>query len=106
MTYKNNSGGGVTSKLSDLVAMQSNTKVNVFNKNLATDFPVAKTLIKYNSNGSEEMKKRRSQFILSLLSKTLILKMMKMLLNLNDRVHKKAMKILLWLTSLRITKAN
>ena len=38
------------------------------------------------------MKKRRSEFILSLLSKTLILEIMTMLLTLDNWMHKKTMK--------------
>ena len=45
----------VTLELSDLVAMQSkHTMSHIFHKILATGHLVAKTLIKYNSNNSEE----------------------------------------------------
>ena len=45
----------VTLELSDPVVMQSkHTIYYVFRKNLAAGLPVAKTLIKYNSNSLEE----------------------------------------------------
>ena len=67
---------------------------------------VAKILIKYNSNCLEEIiKRRKNQLTFSLLNKMLML--MKMLLTLDDQVYrKKTGKILLWLTSLKITKAS
>ena len=70
--------------------------------------PVAKALIEYNSNDLEEMmKKRRSQLILSLLSKKLILKIMKMLLTLDDWMYKKkTIKILSRITSLKAYKSK
>ena len=56
-------------------------------KNLATSLPVAITLIKYNSNSSEENEKKRgNQFLLSLLSKKAYPKMIKMLLTLDNFV--------------------
>ena len=75
---------------------------------MATGLLVAKTLIKYNRIALRKMiKKRRSQLILSLLSKTMILKLMKMWLTLDGRMcKKKTRKILLWLTSLRACKSK
>ena len=59
-------------ELSDLIVMQSkHTMSRIFHKkNLATGRLVAKILIKYNINNWRKMKKRRSQLILSLLSKS------------------------------------
>ena len=65
----------VTLEMSDLEIMQSkHTMSHIFHKNFGSWFPVAKTLIEYNCNCSEENIEEESQFILSLLSKTLILK--------------------------------
>ena len=50
------------------------------------------------------MMKKRIQFLLILLPKTLILKMIKILLTLDDWMYKKKEKILLRLTSLRAYK--
>ena len=56
----------------------------------------------------EMVKKRKNQLILSLLSKKLVLKTMKMVLTLDDRIDKKkkTKKILLWITSLRAYKSK
>ena len=65
----------ITLELSDSVVMQSkHTMSHIFQQQkISTCLPVSKTLIKYNGNSSKEMKKRRSQIILSLLNKKLIL---------------------------------
>ena len=82
--------------------------VNIFHKILATGLSVAKFLIKFISNNLEDtMKKRKKKLILSLLNKKLILKMMKLILTLDDQMDKrKTGKILLWINSLRIIKAS
>ena len=65
----------VTSELSDPVGMQSkHTMSYIFHKILATDFPVAKTLIEYNNNSLEENdEEKKKPLILSLLNKKIVL---------------------------------
>ena len=67
---------------------------------MATGRPFGKILIKYNSNDSEENNEEEKELLIfSLLSKKLILKMIKMLLTLDDRMYENKMRqILLWLT--------
>ena len=71
--------------------------VNIFHKNLATGRPVAKTLIKYNSNSLEENdEEEKDQINIELTSKKTDPEMMKILLT-DDRIYKKkTRKILLW----------
>ena len=81
---------------------------NIFHSKYGNWSSSFKNLIENKCKNLEKMmKKRKKQLILSLLSKKLILKMMKMLLNLSDQVYKKkAIKILLWLTLLRVSKSK
>ena len=72
---------------------------------MATDLLVAKTLIKYN-NLEENDEKEKEPINIELTDQKQILIMMKMLLTLNGLVEQKNMKILLCLTSLKITKAS
>ena len=77
-------------------------------KNLATGLPVTKDLIKYNSNSLEENNEVEKEPIdIELTEQNAGPKIMKMLLTLDDQLHKKKMrKILLWITSLKITIAS
>ena len=76
-------------------------------KKLTTGLPVAKTLIKYNSNSFEENEEEES-FDIEHTKLKAGLEMMKMFLTLDDQVFKKKKirKILLWLTSFKIIKEN
>ena len=68
---------------------------------------VAKTLIKYNSNSlTENDEEEKVPIVLSFALQKADPEMMKMLLTLDDQVHKKKKMILLWLTSLKITKVS
>ena len=82
--------------------------VNIFHKNLATGLPVAKTLIKNNNNCLEENDEEEKEPIdIEFIKQNADPEMMKMLSTLNDQEFKKKMrKTLLWLTSLKITKAS
>ena len=73
---------------------------------MATERPVTKTLIKYYSNNLKEKDEVEKEPIdIELTEQKAGPEMMKMLLTLNDQVYKKnTRKILLWLTSLKITK--
>ena len=75
---------------------------------MVTGRPIAKTLIKYIRNNLEEKDEEEKEPInIELTEQKQIHIMMKMLLTLNDKMDKeKTRKILLWLTSLKITKAN
>ena len=75
---------------------------------MATGHLVAKTLIKYNSNNLEENDEEEKEPIdLKFTEQKAYPQMIKMLLTLDDQMYnKKIKKILLWLTSFRITKAN
>ena len=76
---------------------------------MATSLPVAKTLIEYNYNNLEENEEEeeKEQIDIEVSEQKVDPEMMKMLLTLDDQVYKKkSRKILLWLTSLKITKAN
>ena len=77
-------------------------------KILATGRPVAKALIKYNSNNLEENDEEEKEPInIELTDQKQVLIMMKMLLTLNDQMYKKkTKKILLWLTSVRTCKSK
>ena len=80
-----------TKELSDLVVMKSKwTMSRIFRKNkLATGFSVAKTLIEYNSNCSEENEEERMPIYIELTEQKKVLKMIKMLLTLEDQMYKK-----------------
>ena len=75
---------------------------------MTTGLPVAKTLIKYNSNSlTENDEEEKVPIDIEFAKQKADPEMMKMLLALDDQVHKKKMrKILLWLTSLKITKVS
>ena len=75
---------------------------------LATERPVAKTLIKYNSNKSEENdEEEKEPMNIKLTDQKQILIMMKMLLTLNDQVYKKkTKKMFLWLTPISACKSK
>ena len=81
---------------------------HIFHKIFATGLPVVKTLIKFHSNCSKENEEEeRIPINIELTEQKAGPEMMKMLLNLDDRMYnKKTGKILLWLTSLKITKAS
>ena len=70
---------------------------------MANGLPVAKTLIKYNSNDLEENKEEeKEQINIELTKQKTGPEMMNMLSILDDKVHKKnTRKILLWFTSLK-----
>ena len=74
---------------------------------METGRPVSKTLIKYNSNCSEKNNEEEKELIdIELTEQKAGPEMIKMLLTIDDRLYKKkTRKILLWLTSLKITKA-
>ena len=72
---------------------------------MTTDLPVAKILIKYNNSLEENDDEEEKEPIdIELIEQNADPEIIKMLLNLNDRMYKKkTRKIFLWLTSLRIT---
>ena len=73
---------------------------------MTTGLPIAKTLIKYNSNSlTENDEEEKVPIDIEFAKQKADPEMMKMLLALDDQVHKKK-KILLWLTSLKITKVS
>ena len=76
---------------------------SIFHKYFAIGRPVAKILIKYNSNNLEEKDDVEKEPIdIELTEQKADPEMMKMLLTINDQVFKKKTeKILLWLTSLK-----
>ena len=75
--------------------------------NFPTGLPVAKTLIKYNNNLKEMEENEKEPIDIELTEQKAGPEMMKLLLTLNNQMYKKkTRKILLWLTSLRLTKAN
>ena len=60
---------------------------SIFLKILATGLPVAKTLIKYNSNSSEEkVEEKKEPINIELTDQKQIILMMKIILTLNDQV--------------------
>ena len=75
---------------------------------MATGSPVAKKLIKYNCNSlKENNEEEKGPIDIEITEQKVDPKMMKIQLTLDDQVYKKkTRKILLWLTSLRITKAS
>ena len=76
----------------------------ISHKNLTTGLPVAKTLIKYNSNNLQKTMEKEP-IDLEFSEQKDRPEMMKMLFTFDDQVYKKKTeKILLWLTSLKITK--
>ena len=82
----------ITLELSDLVVMQSkHIMSHIFHlKKFATGRPVAKTLIKYNSNNLEENGEEEKEPInIELNERKQILIVRKILLTLDDRMYKK-----------------
>ena len=67
-------------ELSDSEAMQSGHAMQNIHLKFGNWSPAAKTLIEYNSKTWSCAEEKMSQLILSLLSKTLVMKIMKMLL--------------------------
>ena len=99
----------ITSKLSDLVVMQSkHTKSYIFHKkNFTPDLPVSKTLIEYNTNSSEENEEEKEPIDIEFTEQKADPETMKILLTLNEHMYKKKMrKIIFWLTWFRASKAN
>ena len=74
---------------------------------MVTSLPVAKTLNKYNSNRPEENDEEEKKLIdIELTAQKDHPEMMKILMTLYDHVYKiKTSMILLWITSLKITKS-
>ena len=81
----------IVSELPDLVEMQSkHTMSYILHKNLATGLPIAKALIKYNSNSLEQIDEEEKEPInIELTEQKQILIMVKMLLTLDDRKNNK-----------------
>ena len=74
-------------KLFDFVAMQSKyTMSHIFHKILATGSPVAKTLIKYNSNNLEENEDENELINIELTEQKASPEIVKMLLTLDDQM--------------------
>ena len=74
---------------------------------MATGLPFAKTLITYNNSLEENEDKEKKSIYIDSTELKVYHEIMKILLTLNDRVYKKKIrKILLILTSLKITNAN
>ena len=76
---------------------------------MATGIPDAKALIKYNSNNNleENDEEKKDPINIELTEQKANTEMVKMQLTLDYQVYKKkTMMILLWLTSLRASKAN
>ena len=99
----------VTLELSDLVVMQYKHAVShIFHKILATDRLVSKTLIKYNSNISEENEEDEKEPIdIEFTEQKAGLEIMKMIFTLDDWMYKmKTRKMSLWLTSLKNYKSK
>ena len=74
---------------------------------MATGRPCAKTLIKYNSNNWRNDEEEKELIDSEFAEQKVDPEMMKILLILDDRMFKKKeRKILLWLTSFKITKVS
>ena len=98
----------ITLELFDFAVMQSNTQCLIYSiKKIGNKSLSCQNFKKYKGNSSEEKMKKKEPIDIDFTEQNADPLIMKMLLTLNNRMFKKkTRKILLWLTSLKITKAS